>query len=100
MPAIKNKVHNVHFRQYFLRNDDLPICQIFCLYQYYPNSLRRSAANDSLFKLFSCISFSLQKYIPKHLKPKLIQGSVSFVARYRLLNGQSILNLDNLDYFD
>ena len=49
---------------------------------------------------FSYISFLLQKYIPTHLKPKLIQGSVGFVLRYRLLNGQSILNLKNLDCFD
>ena len=32
-----------------------------------------------------------------HLKTKLVQGSVGFVLRYRLLNGQSILNLENLD---
>ena len=31
--------------------------------------LRESAANDNLFKLFSYISFSLQKYISKHLIP-------------------------------
>ena len=76
------------------------MCQIICLYQYYPNSLRRSAADDGLFNLFSCISFSLQKYIPTHLKPKLVQGSVGFVARYMLSNGQSTLNLENVDYFD
>ena len=100
MLTIRNKVHNVHFQSILLRNDNLPICQINCLYQYYPNSLGRSAANDSLFKLFSYISFSLQKHIPTHLKPKVVQGSVGFVARYRLSNGQSILNLENLDYFD
>ena len=53
---------------------------------------------------FSCISFSLQNYIQKHLKPKLVYGSFFFFfffffSRYRLLNGQPILNLENLEYF-
>ena len=47
----------------------------------------------------SYISFSLQKSIPTHLKPKLVQCSVGF-CEIRLSNGQPILNLENLDYFD
>ena len=40
--------------------------------------LRRSAANDNIFKLFSYIPFWLQQYITTHLKTNLIYGSVGF----------------------
>ena len=48
---------------------------------------------------FSYISFSLQKYRAKHLNPKLVMGIVFFFSRYKLLNGQPILNLENIEYF-
>ena len=40
------------------------------------STLRESAADDNLFKLFSYISFSLKKVFKTHLKPKLVKGSV------------------------
>ena len=56
--------------------------------------LRRSAANDNIFKLFSYIPFWRQLYITTQLKTNLIKGSVFF--RYRLLNRQPIFNFENL----
>ena len=54
----------------------------------------------AVYSNFFLTSLLLQKYIPTHLKPKLVQAIVVFVWRYMLLNGKSILNLENFDYFD
>ena len=51
--------------------------------------LRESAANDNSFKRFSYTSFSLQEYIPTHLKPKLYRVVWVF-SRYMFSNGQPI----------
>ena len=47
---------------------------------------------------FSYTSFSLQKYITKHLIPKLLKGSGQF-SRYTLSKGPPNLDLENFEKF-
>ena len=73
-----------------------------CNFSYFPywfwsRDLGSDCSSDNLFKLFCYITFSLQKYIPTHLNSKLVYGSV--FLKYRLSNGQPILNLENLEFF-
>ena len=69
------------------------------LQKYITTHLRRSAADDKIFKLFFLHPFLASTIYNNTIKNKFDIGSVVFFFRYRLLNRQPIFNFENLQNF-